>query len=246
MSLRSMFAGVVETYDLLNSILTLGLDGVWRRTCAKECASGGVVLDLCCGTGDLALHISEYVAPEVHVLGLDFNKAMLSRSMDKRARAERKGRLQAGNGQNAVGVDAYNVSFILADAAHLPFKDGCIGRIGISFSFRNLIYKNPLAKVYLKEVLRALRPGGKFVCVETNQPRHGLLRILYHLYLRKVVPLIGGLVSGCKGAYHYLGMSAANFPSGEEIREVLLSVGFREVSFRRMALGVVGMHVGTK
>ncbi len=234
MSLRSMFAGVVKTYDFLNRIITFGLDNMWRKSCAKECTSGNVVLDLCCGTGDLALYIAEYATPETQVVGLDFNKGMLWKALNKRAMAGRKhGKI-------------YNVSFILADAAHLPFKEGCFDRIGISFSFLNLIYKNPLAKAYLKAVLRILDTRGKFVCVETSQPGFRPLRILYHLYLRKVVSFIGGLVSGRKDAYRYLGRSAINFPPGEKIVEMLLSTGFRKALFQPMTFGAVGLYEGIK
>jgi demethylmenaquinone methyltransferase/2-methoxy-6-polyprenyl-1,4-benzoquinol methylase len=204
------------------------------------------VLDLCCGTAALALQVSEYAAPEVHVFGLDFNKAMLHGAMNKRTLAKRKERGRIRNGRDRVGVNMNNVGFILTDAAHLPFRDGCIDHIGTAFSFRNLIYMNPLARIYLKEILRTLRPGGKFVCVETSQPRRRPLRVLYHLYLGKIVPFIGGVVSRHKGAYRYLGTSAINFPSGEEIAEMLLSAGFREVSLKHMTLGVVGIHVGIK
>lgn len=244
--LRSMFANVVETYDLLNCMLTLGLDEIWRRVCAKECASGNVILDLCCGTGDLTLHISRYSGLESHVLGVDFNKGMLYRAVNKKVRAERKERYRIKNGQDKIRVNTYNVSFILADAAYLPLKVGCIDRIGISFSFRNLVYRNPSAKFYLKEVLRTLHPKGKFVCLETSQPRHRPLRVLYHLYLRKVVPLIGWLVSRRKGAYRYLGISATNFASGAEITKMLLNAGFHEASFKPMALGVVGIHIAIR
>ncbi len=194
-----------------------------------------VVVDLCCGTGDLALHISKHVAPEASVLGLDFSKAMLRRAISKK-HAERQKRDQF----------THDISFILADAAHLPFKDDSIDRIGISFSFRNLVYRNPKAKTCLREALRTLRPRGKFVCVETSQPRFRPLRFLYHLYLIGVVPLVGWLVAGHKGAYRYLGISAKNFPSAKEIADMLLNAGFRSVSFKHMTFGVVAIHVGVK
>jgi len=238
-SLQRMFANVVEKYDLLNHLLTWGLDELWRKSCAKECASSGIILDLCCGTGDLTLHISEHTSPGTQVLGLDFSRVMLNKAVNKKTS-------QIKSKKAKIGADAYNISFIHADAAHLPFKNECIDRIGISFSFRNLVYRNPIAKACVREVLRVLRPGGKFVCIETSQPRWFPLRTLYQLYLRKVVPLVGGLMSGCKNAYRHLGMSAANFPPAEEIAEMLLSAGFREASFKHMAFGVVAMHICVK
>ncbi len=222
-----MFDGVVGTYDLLNRLLTWGLDGVWRKLCARECNSSGVVVDLCCGTGDLALHILKQAAPEACIVGLDFSKAMLKAAGKKLGRRSK-------------------IDLVLADAAHMPFKEGCVDRIAISFSFRNLTYRNPKAEEYLKEVLRTLRCGGRFVCVETSQPKQRPLKILYHLYLRKIVPWLGGLVSGRKAAYRYLGASAVNFPPAEQVAEMLLNAGFQEASFKLLAFGVVALHVGVK
>jgi len=230
-SLKQMFNSVATKYDLLNRLLTWTLDETWRENCAQQCASKGVIVDLCCGTGDLALHILKHVALKTCVVGVDFSKAMLTRAADKNC---------------ADSAGKRNVSFILADAANLPFRDGVVDCTGISFSFRNLVYRNPQAKSCLKEALRSLRPGGKFICVETSQPRRQLLRILYHLYLMKTVPLVGWLVSQRKEAYRYLAVSAANFPTAEEIADMLLNMGFLEVSFRRLAFGVIALHVGTK
>jgi len=240
-----MFTSVVKKYDLLNRILTLGLDEVWRKTCAKEFAYGKVIVDLCCGTGHLSQHILKHVVPETCVLGLDFSKAMLEKAVNKKLVEKRK-RRQIDTRHDKVGVDAHDVSFILADSAHLPFKDDNIDCIGISFSLRNLVYRNPQAKMCLREVVRTLRPRGKFICVETSQPKRRLLRVLYHLYLQKVVPLVGWLVSGRKSAYQYLGISATNFPSAEEIADMLLNAGFREASFKHLTCGVVALHVGVK
>ena len=225
-----MFTDVADRYDLLNHILTWTLDETWRETCARQCASGDVIVDLCCGTGDLSLHIQRHVSPEALVAGLDFNKAMLNKAVNKK-RAEQ---------------DRSEVDFILADAVHLPFKNACVDCVGISFSFRNLIYKNLQASAVLSEIVRSLQVGGKFVCVETSQPKRRSLRILYHLYLMKIVPLVGWIISRRKNAYRYLGMSAANFPSAEEISRMLLNAGFREVSFKRLTFGIVARHVGVK
>lgn len=231
MSLLRMFVGVAERYDLLNRMLTLGLDQRWRRSAAKECAPDGerVILDLCCGTGDLAFQIVEY-SQDLLVIALDFCTPMVKRAAEKRRRM-RRGR---------------SVNLIIGDAAYLPIKDECIGIIGISFSFRNLVYKNPMAEDYLKEVLRVLRPSGKFVIVETSQPRSCLVRTIYHFYARRVIPLLGGLVSGRKGAYRYLGSSVANFPRREEITQMLSHAGFSSVMFRALSLGIVGVHLAVK
>ena len=242
MTLKPMFAGVAETYDFLNRLMTLGLDRMWRKMCARECASGRVVLDLCCGTGDLTFNISEYSGSETQIIGLDFSKQMLYKALNKKIIAENRSmqnnKQEFSNGQN--------VSFILADAEHLPFKDQCFDRIGISFSFRNLIYRNPRAKDYIKSILNALRPRGQFIFVETSQPKRRSLQILYHLYHRKIVKFIGGLVSGRKGAYNYLSKSAINFPPGDIITKILLNAGFRSATFRHMLFGAVGLFRNEK
>jgi demethylmenaquinone methyltransferase/2-methoxy-6-polyprenyl-1,4-benzoquinol methylase len=237
MSLKPMFARVVKRYDFLNHLLTWGFDTVWRKTCAKECTSGQVIIDLCCGTGDLALNISKLVALETTILAMDFSKMMLKRAKAKEDSERRK---------RDIKQKKSDVNFILADATHLPLNEGIIDRICISFSFRNLIYKNPKSKTFLMEILRTLRLQGRFVFVETSQPKSLLFRVLYHLYLSRVVPLVGWLISGNKGAYHYLGISATNFPSAEEVSKMLSSAGFRNVSFRRITFGAVALHVGEK
>jgi demethylmenaquinone methyltransferase/2-methoxy-6-polyprenyl-1,4-benzoquinol methylase len=245
MSLKPMFAKVVKRYDLLNRILTLGFDLSWRNICASYCTSGKDVLDLCCGTGDLALSISKNTAPGTFVLGLDFSKMMLHRAKIK-THLEWQRKTHNNIKQKKRGGINTNVDFFLADASCLPFRNDSINRICISFSFRNLIYKNPQAKLFLMEVLRTLRPQGKFVIVETSQPKSLFIRILFHLYLNIIVPNIGWLISGNKGAYRYLGLSAKNFPSAKKVANLLLTAGFRKVLFKHLTFGIVSLHVGVK
>ena len=118
--------------------------------------------------------------------------------------------------------------------------------IGISFAFRNLTYKNPLVQRHIAELLRVLRAGGKFVIVETSQPQSKLIRKLFHLYLRWFVFRLGYLLSGNRGAYHYLAESAARFYTSEELKEILSTAGFRQVSFHPLFFGVVGIYVAIK
>ncbi len=231
-----MFDGVAETYDFLNHILTGGLDWVWRRLCAQQCASGSIVVDLCCGTGELGFQIASRIPSDGFVVGVDFSPMMVRKAAAKRPSQRRRMALNHPD----------RIDFILADAEHLPFRDECIDRIGISFSFRNLVYKNPKAKIALKEVLRTLRPSGWFACVETSQPRWRLVRDVYHLYLRRVVPLVGSLISKKRGAYRYLALSAENFPPALKIAEMFREVGFRSVSFRQLTGGIVAIHRAVK
>ena len=139
-----------------------------------------------------------------------------------------------------------DISFIYGAAAHLPFPAGYFDCVGISVAFRNLTYKNPLVQRYLAEVLRVLRVNGRFVIVETSQPELKLMRKLYHLYLRWFAFGLGYLISGNRGAYHYLAESAARFYTPAELTELLLTAGFRQVSSRPIFMGAISTHLAVK
>lgn len=233
-SLRPMFTGIVQTYDSLNHLLTFGLDRAWRDAAAKECITDGLILDLCCGTADLGLSILQYAAPRTLILGLDFTKEMLIKAVTKMVSAKGK------------NPNASKMVFVLADAEHMPLKDGCVSRVGISFSFRNLVYKNPKATGTLKESLRVLNHDGLFVCIETSQPPSRLIKSLYHLYLMRIVPFLGGLLSRRVNAYRYFAESSVNFHPANEVSRILLAVGFKYASFRRMTFGVAAIHIAGK
>lgn len=224
MSLRRMFTGVASRYDFLNRVITLGLDEVWRETCASECVPKGVVIDLCCGTGKLARRIITYL-PHACLFGIDFNKAMLSKANQELGR---------------------RVALIVADVAYLPLKDSGITHVVMSFSLRNLIFRNPNAIKHLNEIARVLKKTGKFSCIETSQPSSRMMRILLDLYCRRIVPLVGWLISKRKSPYRYLGISVANFLSAEEICALLLRTGFRKASFKHKTLGAVALHTAVK
>ncbi|MDD5323689.1 MAG: class I SAM-dependent methyltransferase, partial [Methylococcales bacterium] len=138
------------------------------------------------------------------------------------------------------------LSFVHGDADNLPFPGTSFDCVGISFAFRNLTYKNPLAQRHIAEVLRVLSPGGRFVIVETSQPKARLIRKLFHLYLSYFVFRVGYLLSGNKLAYHYLAESAARFRTPDELKKILIEAGFRQVSFRPLFFGTVGISVALK
>lgn len=230
--LHGMFADIPGRYDLINRIITWGLDRRWRLQAARECLASHPrkILDLGCGTGDLAINIARLADGDVELSGVDYSLPMLEIASQKAKSL-------------AVGRECL---FIYGDAANLPFPDGCFDCIGISFAFRNLTYKNPLARHHIAEVLRVLRDGGKFVIVESSQPGMKFVRKLFHLYLRWFVSNIGYLLSGNRGAYHYLAESAARFYASSELRDVLLTADFRQASFRPLLFGVASIHVAIK
>ena len=230
--LHRMFDAIPKRYDLINKLITLGLDKGWRRKAARVCLESHPhrVLDLCCGTGDLLLDTALMADDDVELTGVDYSRTMLDLAQGKAARI----------------VPGRRVDFVFGDAAEIPFADGYFDCIGISFAFRNLTYKNPYAPEHLKETLRVLRPGGHFVIVETSQPESALVRTVYHAYLRGYVYHTGYWLSGSKGAYRYLAESASRFYSATELRAMLLTTGFKEVRFSPMLLGAVGIYVAVK
>jgi demethylmenaquinone methyltransferase/2-methoxy-6-polyprenyl-1,4-benzoquinol methylase len=230
--LHGMFTAVPPRYDLINRIITLGQDKRWRKQAAITCLEGNPssVLDLGCGTGDLAINIARRAGKDTRITGLDYSLPMLELAKSKSARA-------------GVGT---RVGFIHGEATKIPFPDGSFDCVGISFAFRNLTYKNPLCELHLGEVLRVLRPGGRYVIVESSQPRNRLIRALCHFYLRTFLKAVGILLSGNRGAYRYLAESAADYHSPEEVKEMLLKAGFRDVTYRPLFFGAAGLHVATR
>ena len=169
-------------------------------------------LDLCCGTGDLALTVRRLGGGGVSVAGIDYSLPML----------------EIARAKTASWNEGRHISFIHGDAGSLPFPDASFDCVGISFAFRNLTYKNPLARQHFTEVWRVLAGGGRYIIVETSQPRSRFIRRIFHRYLRWFVRNVGFWLSGNKGAYNYLAESAAGFYTAEEVKDMQLEAGFRE------------------
>jgi len=230
--LHGVFTAVPPRYDLVNRIITLGLDSRWRRLAARACLKEKPlrVLDLGCGTGDLTINLALLAEERVAITGLDYSLPMLDMARKKAARA--------GVGKR--------VKFVHGEATNLPFPDSHFDCMGISFAFRNLTYKNPLCLPHFAEVKRVLKPGGRYVIVESSQPGHRVIRMLFHFYLHIFVAPVGMLLSGNRGAYRYLARSASRFYSPEEVKEMLLTAGFRDVSYHPLLFGAAGIHVATR
>jgi demethylmenaquinone methyltransferase / 2-methoxy-6-polyprenyl-1,4-benzoquinol methylase len=227
-----MFEAVPPRYDLVNRLITLGLDRPWRRKAVEECRSGNPrkLLDVCCGTADLALELAAAVAGADLVAGLDYSAPMLEAARRKLAGAP--------NGDR--------VRFVRGDASRLPFRDGSLDCVGISFGFRNMTYKNPLAEAHLRDVHRVLAEGGRYVIVESSQPRSKAVNRLFKVYCRTFVYRVGTAISGNNGAYRYLAESAADYYAPGEVAEMLKRAGFRKVDYRPLFFGAAGIHTAHK
>ena len=230
--LHKIFTAVPDRYDLINRIFTWGQDEKWRSKTAALCLETKPVkiLDLCCGTGDLAITLAQLAPSSTTVVGLDYSPPMLEKAKAKASKVE----LKTG------------LNFIHGDVGDLPFPDEYFDCIGISFAFRNLTYKNPNTPRYLSEIVRVLKTGGRFVIVESSQPPNKLLRSLDHLYLRTFVRWMGTSLSRNKEAYNYLTNSASKFYTAEELSDLLVKSGFKTVTINRLMFGATAIHVATK
>jgi len=230
--LQRMFSAIPKRYDLINHVITLGMDKNWRKKAALTCLYSypARILDICCGTGDLTISIAQLTDYSPEIIGVDYSQPMLELAEEKAALLAKR----------------ENIKFMYADVSQLPFLDNYFDCVGVSFAFRNLTYKNPLAQVHLGELLRVLKPGGEYIIVESSQPRSSVIRKFYHLYLCYFVFPVGFLISGNKAAYHYLAESAAHFYSAEEVQDFLMKAGFKHVSFQRLFLGAAAIYTAIK
>lgn len=230
--LHRVYTEIPHRYDLINHIMTLGFDARWRRQAARECLANNPqrVLDLGCGTGDLTLELAAQATDNTNIMGIDFSPSMLEVAKEK-----------------AKGLfGAKKPSFVSGDAAALPFPEEHFDSIGSAFAFRNMTYKNPAADGHIAEVLRVIKCGGRFVVIETSQPKQWLIRKLNHLYIRFFVFWLSYLLSGKRATYGYLVESSVNYYSAEELKQKLLKAGFNKVSFRRLFFGAVCIHTAIK
>jgi len=226
-----MFSSVTPSYDLINRLFSGRQDERWRKKAARIILEDEpqCVMDLCTGTGDLAMHIAGIAKAGVEITGFDYSRPMLDI-------AERKAqKFQAGR-----------IGFILGDAADMPFTDGYFGAIGIAFAFRNLTYRNTDSQKFLAEIYRVLRPGGRFVIVESSQPANRLLRFLFHTYTKTMVYYLGSWISGNKTAYRYLANSVIDYFTPGKVTVLLQKSGFAEVRHIPLMGGVAAIHVAIK
>src|SRR5437870_4756852 len=224
---RSMFARLTPRYDLANHVLSFQIDRWWRRHTVRRVREvlrrpGACVLDLCCGTGDLMAALER--ARGAGVLGSDFCHPMLMAARDKIARRGLRSRV------------------FEADALALPLRDGSLDLVTVAFGFRNLAnYERGL-----REMRRVLRPGGMAAILEFSQPPNAAFAAVYNFYARRILPLIGGALSGARDAYTYLPESVRKFPAAPQLAEHMQRSGFGEVRYEYLTGGAVALHVGIR
>jgi demethylmenaquinone methyltransferase/2-methoxy-6-polyprenyl-1,4-benzoquinol methylase len=227
--IRRMFGHIAPSYDFLNHLLSLNIDHYWRRRVTRLVppASDAPILDLCTGTGDLALAYDRAARGQVPVIGADFCPEMLTRALEKTRRQHASGR----------------VRYVEADAQRLPFPDAHFQIVAVAFGLRNVAD----ADRGLAEMVRVTRPGGHVAVLEFSQPRGRLFGRLYRYYFRHVLPLVGQAISRSKdNAYRYLPASVQDFPDGEALAERLRRQGLVDVRWHPLTFGIATLYVGTK
>ncbi|WP_029631245.1 bifunctional demethylmenaquinone methyltransferase/2-methoxy-6-polyprenyl-1,4-benzoquinol methylase UbiE [Zavarzinella formosa] len=226
--IRRMFDGIAPKYDLLNHLLSLNIDKVWRKRVVKTVpATNGPVLDMCTGTGDLALEYFRATGGKVPIIGADFAGQMLELAVKKTVKKQ---------------ADRV-VHYVQADAQHLPFPDDLFEVVTVAFGLRNVT--DPLRG--LAEMTRVCRPGGKVAVLEFSRPRHWFLGRMYRGYFRYLLPRVGQMFSKSdENAYTYLPESVMKFPDGEELADHMRKTGLIEVTYTPFTFGVATLYVGQK
>lgn len=234
---QEMFARIAPRYDFLNHFLSFSLDRVWRRRAAQEFLPilrrpDARILDLCCGTGDLAFALDRarekvlcYAAEtRCNIVGSDFVQPMLTRAREKAAAQSRR------------------AEFAAADALNLPFPDATFDLVTTAFGFRNLANY----ELGLREIARVLKPGGEVGILEFSEPESGAMAGLFRFYFRRVLPVLGGAISGSREAYSYLPASVTKFPSPQALAELMQACGFMGVHFTAWNFGSVVLHAARR
>jgi demethylmenaquinone methyltransferase/2-methoxy-6-polyprenyl-1,4-benzoquinol methylase len=218
-----MFDRIAGPYDMMNRVMTAGLDRRWRELAAEATGlgNGATALDACCGTGDLSLSLARLVGRGGQVTGLDFSGEMLERARKKARQA-----------------NAAEITWVQGDATRMPFADNSFAAATIGFGLRNL----PDPEDGLRELARVVRPGGKVVVLEITQPASGPLKPFYGVWFDRVVPALGKVLDN--DAYSYLPASVRRFPPPGELGAMFWRAGMRDVRYRLLASGIVALHTG--
>lgn len=222
---QQLFDTITKRYDLMNHIMTFGMDFRWRRIMANLAKTTSLgpsdfVVDVACGTGDVAFELEKVGVPLV--TGLDYSSGMIQEAMAK-AKKRRS-----------------EVNFLVGDAMAMPFNDNVASAATISFGMRNL----PDYEGGVREMARIVKPGGKVICLEATPYHHPVLKYPFNVYFHRMLPVIGKLVTGEYDAYRYLPESVAHFPKPEELADTFRRAGLIDVEYRMLGFGSVAMHIG--
>ena len=225
---REMFAGIASRYDLLNHLLSGNTDKRWRRLVAERLhdvlsKKGARALDVACGTGDLSLALAEKTG--ARIIGTDFCRPMLEIAARK-----------------ATATNATEIPFVEGDALRLPFADSSFDAVTIAFGLRNL----SSVETGLKELWRVLKPEGRAAILEFSTPVVPGFRALFKFYFTRVLPKVGGMISGSRGAYEYLPDSVSRFPDQKRLAAMMSEAGFEEVEYKNLTGGIAALHLGTR
>lgn len=226
-AVREMFSRIAGRYDLLNHVLSLNIDKRWRRIVANELRDvldrkDAVVLDVACGTGDLSLELNKNA--KAQIIGTDFCRPMLSVAQKKTLAANAR------------------IPYLEADAMNLSFADYSFDAVTIAFGLRNL----PNFHNGLIELHRVLKPDGRLVVLECSHPVLPGFRQAYRFYFDRILPRIGGIVSGSRGAYEYLPDSVSKFPNQKRLAALMEETGFSGVKYQNLTGGIAAIHSGVK
>jgi demethylmenaquinone methyltransferase/2-methoxy-6-polyprenyl-1,4-benzoquinol methylase len=226
-AVRDMFSGIATKYDALNHILSANIDKRWRSRVARLLKDtlldpGSVVLDVACGTGDLSIELRR--SGKASVIGTDFCRPMLALADEKSETGE------------------FGIPFVEGDGMRLAFADGTFDAVTIAFGLRN--FSNWEAG--LRELHRVLKPSGRLVILEFSSPVVPGFRQAFRFYFTRVLPRIGGLVSGSRGAYEYLPDSVSKFPDQKGLASMMRQIGFSDVEYTNLTGGIAAIHCGTK
>ncbi len=227
---RKMFGEIAPNYDRLNHLLSMNVDRHWRRQVVLRLAPkpGDPILDVCTGTGDLALAFHRFSKGQCPIVGTDFCPQMLEIARTKQANSN---------------ISAEQLRFVEADSQALPFPDNSFQFVTVAFGLRNIA--DPQRG--LREMVRVCRPGGSVAVLEFSIPRHQPIKAAYGLYFKHVLPVIGRMVNRNKtSAYNYLPESVGQFPAYEQLADWMREAGLSKVDFRPLTFGIATMYVGVK
>jgi len=241
--IRQMFGEISPRYDFLNHLLSGGTDWYWRWRTVRAAPPVGdaPILDVCSGTGDLALAYWQRGKGNVPVVGTDFTQEMLVIA-DRKAVPQRQ-RYGSGSSDSSAGKRDTKLLFLQADTQELPFPDEMFQLVTVAFGLRNVTN----TARGLREMIRVCRPGGKVVVLEFSLPGNRLLRGMYCWYFKNVLPRIGQLLSrNSQAAYNYLPSSVSEFPYGEQLASLMRECGLAKVTFQPLTFGIATLYIGVK